>query len=172
MPSEPATGERAASDPTDTTADDLVAALEALSRAQREAAARVAQLLDQPRAGVGLVRMLHKCGPAPLSELATRLKVDLSVASRQVSALVDAGYVSRTVDADDRRVRTLELTDAGRAFAEDVRKQFTAYVSRAFESWTPEDFSDAISALRRVAHTISADNEVTPRPATHQKDVP
>ncbi|MCF4119614.1 MarR family winged helix-turn-helix transcriptional regulator [Antribacter sp. KLBMP9083] len=138
------------------TAEDLVAALEQLSRAQREAASRVAQSLDRPRAGVGIARVLHKGGPMPLSEVAARLRVDLSVVSRQVSALVDAGHVVRRVDETDRRVRTLALTDSGHALAEDAGRHLIALVHHIFEAWSPDDFADATRALRRIADTISA----------------
>ena len=135
-------------------ADELVAALEELTRAQREAAARIARELDWPRAGLGVVRLLRKCGPVQLSDVAGRLRVDMSVASRQVSALVDAGLVRRTVDDDDRRARTLELTDEGRALADESVEHFGALVAQTFEGWSPGELEQAAHHLRRVAAAI------------------
>jgi DNA-binding MarR family transcriptional regulator len=52
------------------------------------------------------------------SELARRTGVSGPAVSQLIAALVDAGLVSRTVSADDRRRQLLELTSAGRrAFA-------------------------------------------------------
>jgi DNA-binding MarR family transcriptional regulator len=161
------------------TADELVAALEELGRAQREAGARAARDLSSPRAELGVVRLLHRCGPAQLGDVATRLRVDVSVASRQVSALVDAGLVRRTVDDDDRRVRTLELTDKGRALADEAMRHFAEYVSAVFTDWTPAELASATQQLQRITAALTSaqpkqptpDTGVRPtQPATNQED--
>ncbi|MGN6238268.1 MAG: MarR family transcriptional regulator, partial [Cellulosimicrobium cellulans] len=100
--------------PDPSPAAGLIRALDELARAQRESAVRIARDLDIPRSSFGLLRMLQRCGPVQLGDVAAKLRVDLSVASRQVSHLVDEGLVRRTVDDDDRRARTVELTDTGR----------------------------------------------------------
>jgi len=161
-------------------ATELISALEELGRAQREAGARVARDLAWPRAELGVVRILHKCGPAQLSDVATRLRVDVSVASRQVSALVDAGLARRTVDDDDRRVRTLELTDEGHALAEETLHHLVEHASAAFGDWPPDELAQATQQLRRIAHALTTatpsraanpDTGVrTTQPATNQED--
>ena len=62
----------------------LVRALDDLARVQRESAVRIARGLDIPRASLGVLRMLDRCGPVQMGDVAARLRVDLSVASRQV----------------------------------------------------------------------------------------
>lgn len=142
---------------TEAPAVALITALQSLSRAQREAAARIAHELDWPRAGVAVLHLLAKCGPVSLSDIAARQRVDLSVASRQVSTLADAGYVVRTVDDEDRRVRTVELTDAGRALAAEATEQYKKLIDQAFTTWSPEDLAEATRTLDRLVDTISAD---------------
>jgi DNA-binding MarR family transcriptional regulator len=142
---------------TEVPAVTLISALQSLSRAQREAAARIAHELDWPPSGVAVLHLLTKCGPSSLTDIAAHLRVDLSVASRQVSTLADAGYVVRTVDAEDRRVRTVELTDAGRALAAEAAQQYTNLIDRAFAAWSPEDLAEAARTLGRLVDTISAD---------------
>lgn len=137
-----------------TTSRELVQALEELSRAQREAATRIARDLDLPRAGLGALHLLTRCGRVQLGDVAAKLRVDVSVASRQVSALVDAGLVRRTVDDDDRRARTLELTDAGREFAEVSFDRIDDLVVDAFSDWSDQDLADAISRIRSVAAAL------------------
>ena len=146
---------------TDIAAVALISALQNLGRAQREAAARVANELDWPRAGVGVVHLLIKCGPLSLTDIAARLRVDLSVASRQVTTLADAGYVVRTVDEEDRRVRTVEPTDAGRALAAEAFDQYAQLIDRAFTAWSAEDLAEATRTLDRLADTITADTVST-----------
>ena len=142
-----------------TAARELVQTLEELSRAQREAATRVARELDLPRAGLGALHLLTRCGRVQLTDVAAKLRVDVSVASRQVSALVDAGLVHRTVDDDDRRARTLELTDAGRDFAEESFRSIDDLVSEAFSDWSDQDFADAITRIRSVAAALTTTHD-------------
>ncbi len=148
-----------------TMADQLVAALEDLGRAQREAGARIARGLDWPRAELGVLRLLHRCGPVQLGDVASRLRVDVSVASRQVSALVDAGLVRRTVDDGDRRVRTLELTDTGRALADETAQHFGHFVSTVFDGWTPDELAEATRQICRIAAAITAADTPADTPA-------
>jgi len=142
-----------------TAARELVETLEELSRAQREAAMRVARDLDLPRAGLGALHMLTRCGRVQLTDVAAKLRVDVSVASRQVSALVDAGLVRRTVDDDDRRARTLELTDDGREFAEASFRRIDDLVSEAFSDWSDEDLADATTRIRSVAAALTSTHD-------------
>lgn len=154
---------------TEAPAVTLISALQSLSRAQREAAARIAHELDWPRSGVAVLHVLAKCGPTSLTDLAAHLRVDLSVASRQVSTLADGGYVVRTVDTEDRRVRTVELTDAGRALAAEAAQQYTNLIDRAFAAWSPEDLAEATRTLHRLVDTISADTAHRRSPQNQQE---
>ncbi|WP_369370682.1 MarR family winged helix-turn-helix transcriptional regulator [Promicromonospora sp. Populi] len=154
---------------TDAPAVALISALQSLSRAQREAAARVAHVLGWPRSGIAVVHLLTKCGPVSLTDIASHLRVDISVASRQVSTLVDGGYVVRTVDAEDRRVRTVELSDAGRALAAEVREQYADLIDRAFAAWSPEELAAATQLLDRLVDTINTDAALRDRPQNRQE---
>jgi DNA-binding MarR family transcriptional regulator len=149
-PSAPAASHFTAHDAT-----ELVSALEELSRALKETAMRMARDLEWPRAGIGVLRLLQACGPVQLTDVASRLRVDVSVASRQVSALVDAGLVRRTVDDVDRRARTLELTPEGKVLADEATEHVTALVRRQFEGWTPEELEQTTFHIRRVAAAIA-----------------
>lgn len=151
-----------------TAARELVETLEELSRAQREAAMRVARDLDLPRAGLGALHLLTRCGRVQITDVAAKLRVDVSVASRQISALVDAGLVERTVDDDDRRARYLALTDAGRNFAEASFERIDDLVSESFSDWSEHDLADAISRIRSVAAALTTTHDR----ATAQEEIP
>ncbi|GAB4087075.1 hypothetical protein GCM10028784_37050 [Myceligenerans cantabricum] len=141
---------------------DLVDALTLLGRTQRVAAERTARDLGWPRAGLGVLRMLGCSGAAPLSDVAAALQVDLSVASRHVGALADAGYVVRAVDEDDRRVRTVEITDAGRALVERTNEQFAQLAERMFGTWSEDDVAAAVIQLRHLTDAIGATHDIDP----------
>lgn len=57
---------------------------------------------------------------ATTTDLAGYVGVHPSVATGIVQKLVGRGYIERTEDAADRRVRRLRLTGAGREFIEDI----------------------------------------------------
>jgi DNA-binding MarR family transcriptional regulator len=50
-----------------------------------------------------------------LTELAPLMGLSVAAAGRAVDGLVRSGFVSRSEDPDDRRIKRLALTDAGRA---------------------------------------------------------
>jgi DNA-binding MarR family transcriptional regulator len=134
---------------------ELTVALEELNRAQREVSARLARELDFPRASLGALRLLNRCGPLQVTELAHHLRVDLSVASRQVTHLVEAGLVERTACDDDRRARSIALTAAGRAKVDETFRLLASRTGETFAGWTAEDLRDAIHHLGRLTEALA-----------------
>jgi len=145
--------------PDPSPAAGLVRALDELARAQREAAVRIARDLDVPRASFGVLRMLYRCGPVQLGDVAARLRVDLSVASRQVSHLVDEGFARRTVDDEDRRARTIELTDAGRVLVARAYERIDALGDEVFAEWSDDELVLATRQIERVAAAVVGGGE-------------
>lgn len=141
--------------PLDVPVKELTIAIEEFNRAQREVSARLARELDFPRASIGTLRLLHRCGPLQVTELAHHLRVDLSVASRQVTHLVEAGLVERTACDDDRRARSVTLTPAGRAKVEETFALLASRTGETFAGWTTEDLGDAIHLLGRLTETLA-----------------
>ncbi|MFF2620662.1 MarR family winged helix-turn-helix transcriptional regulator [Oerskovia jenensis] len=134
---------------------ELTIALEELNRAQREVSARLARELDFPRASIGVLRLLQHCGPLQVTELAHHLKVDLSVASRQVTHLVEAGLVERTACDDDRRARSVTLTPDGREKVDETFALLASRTARTFAGWTAEELRDSIHHLGRLTEALT-----------------
>src|SRR5687767_9937993 len=88
---------------------------------------------------LSLLAGLSTLGPARLSTLAGAMCLDLSTVSRQVPGLEKQGWVVRTKDPQDHRAQLLELTDAGRAMLENVRRQRAEVLTRLLPDWTAED---------------------------------
>ena len=146
---------------------DMLRALDEFGRAQREIGARLARSMDLPRAGIGILRYLYATAePVSVGCAAQHLRVDLSVASRQVSALVDAGLVRRTVDDGDRRSRSIELTELGHARVDELKEHVTELMTHMFSGWDPQELSAATDHMAALARTI-ADHQDEP-PATAQ----
>ncbi|WP_299965908.1 MarR family transcriptional regulator [uncultured Roseobacter sp.] len=69
-----------------------------------------------------LLDALDHAGTSSQVDLARAFDVSPASMSTMTQRLVQGGYVLRTVDPDERRTNTLELTEKGRALLSDVRK--------------------------------------------------
>jgi DNA-binding MarR family transcriptional regulator len=82
------------------------------------------------------IKLLHHLDDDPsqltLKEAAESVHVSLPAASRMVDDLVRRGFVARTEDAEDRRMKRVRLTDNGGAV---IRRLNAARLS-GFESFT------------------------------------
>ncbi len=58
---------------------------------------------------------LNHAGPVSVRDIEARADMEKSKVSRAVSRLEAAGYVSKAVNDDDKRLLVVQLTDAGRA---------------------------------------------------------
>ncbi|MBD8057558.1 winged helix-turn-helix transcriptional regulator [Cellulomonas sp. JH27-2] len=132
----------------------LMRSLEAFTRAMREASADLARRADCSRATLAIFHALDRRGPLPVGDIAQVLRVDISVASRQVSCMVDEGYVVRQVDADDRRVRTIALSDAGRARARAIDAKADGFMRDVFARWEPDAMAAADDVLDRLVRSL------------------
>jgi DNA-binding MarR family transcriptional regulator len=61
-------------------------------------------------------------GPRPVGDIAARMGVTQQAVSKSVGELVGLGYLERTPDADDARVRLIGLSERGRAAVETTRR--------------------------------------------------
>ncbi|MEZ5269013.1 MAG: MarR family winged helix-turn-helix transcriptional regulator [Microthrixaceae bacterium] len=73
---------------------------------------------DIEKAGAVMLARSTSCNRPGWSELASAAGVTISTASRQVSRLVEQGYVARSVDPLDARASLHRLTPAGQACAD------------------------------------------------------
>jgi DNA-binding MarR family transcriptional regulator len=116
---------------------DLVAA-SARSARQRE---RVVRAAGVPVTGASLdaLRLVARHGPIAVSEVARRLRVDQSTASRQVRPLEERGLVVRSADPADARVARLSVSDEGRGVLARVREVWLEDFDAALSDWSPQD---------------------------------
>ncbi|WP_454049769.1 MarR family winged helix-turn-helix transcriptional regulator [Cellulomonas sp. Marseille-Q8402] len=144
----------------------LIDAIARLQRVQREVATEMARDLDCPRAALSLLWLLDKKGEMGTGDVAQHLHVDISVASRQITALVDSGYAERsTPDAPgtDRRVRTVRLTERGNAFTAETKQALDQRAAAMFGGWGVDELVAAAAQIERVADTV-AGFDATPTP--------
>jgi DNA-binding MarR family transcriptional regulator len=101
-------------------ADDVAAIEDAVVALVRAATRPALQLrfiakaaVPVERSGYELLRVVADEGDVRMTDIAERLGVDASTASRQVKQLVEAGLLERKDDPDDGRAKRLSLTKEG-----------------------------------------------------------
>ena len=93
-----------------------------LAEARKRIAEDEAQQLGLSQVTAYALFALSELPPGPISQLAARLSVDPGWATDIVDKLEEYGAVARKQSDDDRRVRVVELTPAGRRIAAEVRE--------------------------------------------------
>jgi DNA-binding MarR family transcriptional regulator len=108
------------------------------SAQQRERVLRAARV---PLKGAGLnaLRIVDRHAPVAISDLARRLGVDQSTASRQLRPLEDERLVVRAVDEHDRRVAWLSLTPKGRRVLDRTTEVWLQDYDVALDGWSAAD---------------------------------
>jgi DNA-binding MarR family transcriptional regulator len=81
---------------------------------------------------------LVRRGGMTLNDLAARLYLDKSTASRVVDALERKGYVTRSRHPEDRRAVLLEATEAGRTLERTIRESILAEEKQLLADFDPE----------------------------------
>jgi DNA-binding MarR family transcriptional regulator len=134
--------------------EDLVIALYRLGLVQRSIARHaLAELGSQ---GFTALAVIQRHAPVRVSEVAEQLSVNLSVASRQVAALVLAGYVEREPDPEDGRAHALRPTAAGTRVLTDSHRRMVATATTALAGWSDAEIAGLAARLERLREDFAA----------------
>jgi DNA-binding MarR family transcriptional regulator len=132
-----------------------------LPAALRTVIARLSRLLRPTRAGGGLTPTqisvlftLVREGPLPLAVLADREALNPTMLSRAIGALADAGLVTRTAAADDRRSALAAPTAAGRRLRERIHAERNAALGAALADLAPEQRRSIECALPALEELV------------------
>lgn len=121
-------------------------------RVHERLAARAGVSLD--RAAYAALGRVHEAGPLRLSELAARMGVDASTASRQVQQLERTGLVGRVGDPADRRASLLELTAEGDRVLARMRQARRDSLAQVLEGWSRADRRTLAAVLTRLVDDL------------------
>ncbi|GAA3271682.1 MarR family transcriptional regulator [Dactylosporangium vinaceum] len=91
------------------------------------------------------------------AELTRRLGVSLATLSGIVDRLVTQGYVTRTEDQQDRRIRRIHLSPAGRKLLTEIADGGTQSQQRLLRRLDDETLGMLASVLERVIEAAAAD---------------
>ena len=87
-----------------------------------------------------------------VKELSDRLGLSMPGASRMVEALLRRGWLERREDPDDRRIKRVGITAAGRAIVERIETARLVGLEEYAAALTPEQRTTLSSALSDLPH--------------------
>ena len=128
--------------------EELVREIYALGRVNRELQRRAVP--EHPPACLQALGLIGRGEANRVSDIADALRIDLSVASRQVAVLEASGWVTRATDPADGRSRRLEATDAGRAVLADTLARMADAYTGVLEGWSEEELRSLHATLARL----------------------
>lgn len=132
-----------------------------LKRLSERLMADAARLLEQGRfsmqpAQVPLLAALDRYGPLTVTEAVSALGATQPAVTRHVIALVDLGLVNATPTPADRRIKTLELTPAGRVAIGRIRAVIWPALETAVEALCDGRSAAFLDAVRGIEAAFEA----------------
>lgn len=111
---------------------------------------------------VALMYLRH-ASAASISDISDHLNLSLAATSHLVERLVLAGFVTRTEDPTDRRLKHVTLTAAGRTLVEEVKQARVEELSRRLAQLPPPLLNTLLDAMASVVvHIRAADAPTDP----------
>jgi len=127
--------------------------------------ARLGRRLRQQSAGgltptqLSILSTLEGSGAIHMGELARRESVAPPTITRIVTALGDAGLVSRTTNPDDARSAFVEVTAEGHEVLEAVRNERTALLVERLAGLDDDEVATLAAALPLLERLVDAPGE-------------
>lgn len=139
----------------------LLGALQQLTRARRRS------MRQHPDAsGLMVLSALDGCTEGMrISALAELLMLDVSAASRRVTALEATGLLDRITDAVDHRAQRVRLTAAGRSALAVAAHAAGSDLAARMTTWSDADIHALTELARRLAGDLAASEPGCARPA-------
>ena len=125
---------------------------------------------ERDRAAYLVLLALERLGPVRQRTLAEELHADPSTLSRQVGFLVNNGLLHRTADAHDGRACLLEVTSAGAALTDGLRRRREHHIAGVLADWTPAERASFSQLFGRFVDGLAA--LVDGRPAADPPSLP
>ncbi|WP_026910075.1 MarR family winged helix-turn-helix transcriptional regulator [Patulibacter minatonensis] len=133
--------------------DELAHALYNLSALRRELQRFAGG--EHAVAGLMVLSAVERIGPARISDVAADVQVNLSVASRQIQALQDEGFVDRVADPHDGRSSLVAITDDGTAKLAGAHQRLLDALGIAVADWDHDEVTGLADGIVRLREAFS-----------------
>jgi MarR family transcriptional regulator, 2-MHQ and catechol-resistance regulon repressor len=102
-----------------------------------------------------LEALLHK-GPLPVNTIGPKVHLTPGSISVAVDRLLERGLVTRVESSDDRRVRIVALTKAGKDLIAPIFRKHAVEIGKVFGDATPKELQLLESVLKRAGKRAEA----------------
>lgn len=135
---------------------------EAWSRLSRQISADIKEYpLSIPRSQVYLLRLLDRRGAISMSEMANSLGITMSGCTALVDRAVEAGWVERQRDPNDRRVVLVGVSLAGEKTLIQIRETRARILARYLTRLEVDEIVMLTNLLERTAEAITPESAIT-----------
>jgi DNA-binding MarR family transcriptional regulator len=129
---------------------------EAWSRLTRQISADIKEYPHAiPPSQVYLLRLLDRRGALSMSDLANSLGITLSGCTAVVDRAVEAGWVDRRRDPNDRRVVLVGVSPEGERVLDEVRQTRARILARYLARLEPTEIETLANLLSRVTGSVA-----------------
>lgn len=88
------------------------------------------------------------------AEIGRRLQVAKAQMTKLINKLVDLNLVERSIDPLDKRVYDLSLTEEGRRFEQQKRKNFNQAIAKLLSDLSDAELQELSTSLRKIHETL------------------
>ena len=104
-----------------------------------------------------LLLLLFRTNDVNMSQIADYLNAPLNTATGIVTRLEKRGLVNRERNSEDKRVVTINLTNAGKGYIKEIIKEITHYGQLIMDSFTPDEIQLVFKLVDKVMDTLSGE---------------
>ena len=101
---------------------------------------------------------LHEHGPLPLSHIARLITVKSGTITGIIDRLEEKDLVKRVRSSPDRRIITIELTETGKALAENAPPPIQKKIVDGLERLPPERVEQIVESLSLLTNMLDIDD--------------
>jgi DNA-binding MarR family transcriptional regulator len=94
-------------------------------------------------------------GEIIMSQIADYINIPMSTATGLVERLVKKGYLKRARSESDRRVVTIQLTDAGKKITAEIRETIGSYIKLVLDDLTEEEKNILLGLFDKITGILS-----------------
>lgn len=105
---------------------------------------------DLDLASYSLLVLVDDAGTLRGMDVAERAGLDKSTVSRQIATLVELDLFERVADPEDGRARLIQLSPAGRARLQEVRRRRGQRLHEKFGQWSTADLQEFARLLAQL----------------------
>lgn len=123
-------------------------------------------------AQINLLMRLHYRGPATIAALRQDFYGSRAAASQMIDELVKAGWVARVEAENDRRLKVVSLTPAGRELVEkgiEARRRWLVKMAGSFSEAQKEQIAEVLWTMVQAARNLEEAGESSTPPAVDEE---